>query len=156
MRFVKHILLLLGIFTLLVTASPAAAVLTRSETRLLAAMNRARAAHGLAPLQTDATLTRAARAHSLDMLRRGYFAHGNFGARVHAFGARARFLGENLAWGSGSYGSAAHVVRMWLASPDHRANLLRPSFTRVGLAAPVGAFAGLPSVTVVTVDFGGH
>src|SRR3981081_1904852 len=54
------------------------------------------------------------------MLRRGYFAHGNFGARFHDFGARARFLGENLAWGSGSYGSAAHVRRMWGPRPRPR------------------------------------
>jgi uncharacterized protein YkwD len=45
---------------------------------------------------------------------------------------------------------------MWLASPSHRANLLRPGFTRVGLAASVGAFDGHADVTVVTADFGGR
>ena len=53
-------------------------------------------------------------------------------------------------------GSAAHVVQMWLTSPEHRANLLRPGFTRVGLATPVGTFAGSSDVTVVTADFGGR
>ena len=156
MQIAKHIVVVFSIFAVLVAASRAAAALNRTETSLLTAMNQAREAHGLAPLHVDPRLTKAARAHSADMLRRGYFAHGHFAARLHAFGARARCLGENLAWGSGSFGSAGHVVQMWLASPDHRANLLRPGFTRVGLAAPVGAFTGNSDVTVVTADFGGR
>ena len=41
--------------------------------------------------------------------------------------------GENLAWGTGSRGTARGIVAAWLASPEHRANLLRPSFARVGI-----------------------
>ena len=156
MQLAKHIGVIFAMFTVLVAASPAAAALTRREASLLAAMNHARAAHGLAPLHTDPTLVRAARSHSLDMLRHDYFAHGAFAARMNAFHARGPIVGENLAWGSGALGSAAHVVQMWLASPEHRANLLRPGFTRVGLATPIGTFAGSSGVTVVTADFGGR
>jgi uncharacterized protein YkwD len=143
-------------FGAFVAASPAAAALTRSEASLLNAMNKARAAYRLLPLRPDARLARAARAHSLDMLRHDYFAHGAFAERMNAFGAREPVIGENLALGAGALGSAAHVVQMWLASPEHRANLLRPGFTRVGLATPVGTFAGQGGVTVVTADFGGR
>jgi uncharacterized protein YkwD len=143
-------------FATLLAASPASAALTRREASLLSAMNRARAEYHLAPLHADVTLTRAARQHSLDMLRHAYFAHGAFAARLSAFGARGPVIGENLAWGAGSLGAATHVVQMWLASPEHRANLLRPGFTRVGLATPVGSFAGQSGVTMVTADFGGR
>ena len=141
---------------LVAASSPASAALTRGETSLLIAMNKARAAYGLRPLHPDATLSRAARSHSLDMLRHNYFSHGAFAARMNAFHAAGPAVGENLAWGSGSLGSAAHVVEMWLASPEHRANLLRPGFTRVGLATPVGTFAGSSDVTVVRADSGGR
>jgi uncharacterized protein YkwD len=154
--FAKHICVVFATFTAFAAASPASAALTRGESSLLSAMNKARAAYHLAPLQPDATLTRAARSHSLDMLRHNYFAHGALASRVNAFGARGPVVGENLAWGTGSLGSADHVVEMWLASPEHRANLLRPGFTRVGLATPVGTFAGQSGVTMVTADFGGR
>ena len=156
MQFAKHIGVVFATFAVLVAASPASAALARGETSLLIAMNQARAAHGLRPLHTDATLGRAARSHSLDMLRHNYFSHGAFAARMNAFHAVGPIVGENLAWGSGALGSAAHVVQMWLASPEHRANLLRPGFTRVGLATPVGAFADSSDVTMVTADFGGR
>jgi uncharacterized protein YkwD len=154
MRFAKHVSIVLITLTALLTVSSAVAALTRKEARLLTVMNRVRAAHGVGPLHPDATLTRAARSHSRDMLRHGYFAHGAFAARMMAFHAHGRVLGENLAWGVGRLGAAAHVVQMWLESPEHRANLLRPGFTRVGLSAPVGPFAGNGDVTVVTADFG--
>jgi uncharacterized protein YkwD len=156
MRFAKHICIIFTTLIALVAASPAAAALTRKEATLLGDMNRVRAAHGLAPLHADPTLERAARSHSLDMLRHNYFSHGAFAARMSAFHAGGPVVAENLAWGTGRLGSAAHVVQMWLASPEHRANLLRPGFTRVGLAASVGSFAGNSGVTVVTADFGGR
>jgi uncharacterized protein YkwD len=156
MQVAKHIGVLFITFLLLLVASPSSfAALRTSEASLLEAMNKARAAHGLAPLRADPTLVRAARAHSLDMLRRDYFAHGPFAARMNAFHVAGPVTGENLAWGTGPLGSPAHVVEMWLASPEHRANLLRPGFTRVGVATPVGRFEGSAGVAVVTADFSG-
>jgi uncharacterized protein YkwD len=46
-------------------------------------------------------------------------------------------------------------VAAWLASPEHRANLLRPSFRRVGLGDLAGTFQGYPGAQVVTADFVG-
>ena len=116
-------------------------------------MNAARAAHGLQPLHLDAGLGRAAGAHSSEMLRGNTFSHGDFAGRMAAFHL-AGSLGENLAWGTGSAGSARSIVRMWLASPGHRANLLRPGFRRVGLGLAHGTFLGWGGATVVTADFG--
>ena len=147
---------LLAFFTacaLFVFASPAAARLTRNEADLLSVVNTVRIGHGLVPFGVDWKPVRAARSHSLDMLERGYFGHGAFVNRMRRFRVRGAVVGENLAWGSGRLGAASSVVRMWLDSPEHRANLLRPGFRRIGLAAPVGRFGGIAGAHVVTADF---
>ena len=141
----------------MLTASGALAQ-TRStaENSLLRAVNATRTAHGLQPLSLDTTLTRAARAHSLEMLHGGYFAHGDLHGRMVAFHVRGPFVGENLAWGNGSFASASTVISEWLRSPEHRANLLRPGFTRIGIGTTQGSFLGAGSATVMTADFAGN
>ncbi len=118
-------------------------------------MNAARTARHLAPLRADAALQRAARSHSADMLRRRYFAHGDFSLRMRRFHVAGSFSGENLAWAVGVRSVAKTIVAQWLASPGHRENLLRPAFSRVGLASVVGNFSGYRGATVVTADFAG-
>jgi uncharacterized protein YkwD len=125
------------------------------EADLVKVVNETRTAHGLRPLRVDDRLTVAARDHSQAMLRENAFGHGAFRARLAAYGARGPVFGENLAWSVGSPSTAHVVVRMWLASAPHRANLLRPGFRRVGIGAPVGTFAGHRGATVVTADFAG-
>jgi uncharacterized protein YkwD len=140
---------------LLFFTTTAAAGLTRAEARLLHDLNQVRAAHGLAPLRYDPNLQRAARAHSRDMLLSQIFQHGAFGARMLQFDVRGTLTGENLAWGNGAFGTASGIVRAWLASPEHRANLLRPGFTRIGIGDLVGPFLGYTGAHVVTADFAG-
>jgi uncharacterized protein YkwD len=154
----RHVLVAFAAVSLLLAAATtaSAAVLTSTEAKLLRAVNRTRAAHGLRAVRYDATLERAARAHSAEMLAQAYFGHGDFGGRMRAFGARGPFLGENLAWGSGVYAGAGNIIRAWLASPEHRANLLRPGFRRIGIGALVGPFQGEGSAVVVTADFAGR
>jgi uncharacterized protein YkwD len=117
-------------------------------------MNRVRSSSGLAQLRIDWNLQRAARAHSRDMIRRDYFSHGSFASRLQQYGVTGPRIGENLAWGSGTSAGARSMVRMWLASPSHRANLLRPGFRRVGVGAVVGEFRGV-TARVATTDFAG-
>jgi uncharacterized protein YkwD len=132
------------------------ATLTHAESSLLTAMNEARQAHGLRPLRADARLERAARAHSSKMLRTGTFTHGAFYARIRGSGVRARRVGENLAWGQGPLGVARSIVSMWLASPEHRANLLHPGYRIVGVGALRGCFDGRRHTLMVTTDFAGR
>jgi uncharacterized protein YkwD len=127
-------------------ASPSA---TPSELAIVRAMNAVRAANGLPQLTVGYRLTRAARAHSVDMVRRGYFDHGAFVQRLRRFGVRAPYVGENLAYGSRGL-SASAVVQMWLTSPPHRQNLMDRSFRRIG----VGLAGG--SRRLVTADFAGR
>jgi uncharacterized protein YkwD len=148
--------LLLGVaLAAFALSGPASATLTRPEASLLREMNRVRTSHGLGTLRTDGTLQRAARAHSAAMLRTGTFTHGDFALRMRRFGVRGSYAGENLAWGVGTGASARAIVAEWLASPAHRANLLRPGFRRIGLGRIVGTFAGYARAAVVTADFAG-
>jgi uncharacterized protein YkwD len=132
-----------------------AATLTRSEVSILKVMNEVRASHGLRPLRLDGRLERAARAHSRTMLRTGQFFHGAFSARIRAAGVKAPRVGENLAWGVGVLSRARAVVNMWLASPEHRANLLHAGYRSVGVGALRGRFDGYSGALVITTDFAG-
>ena len=100
------------------------------------------------------------------MGRRGYFQHDSVGGT--AFWSRiersypsrgfSRWeVGENIAWSSSRAG-AAQVVRQWMGSPAHRANLLSRTWRELGLGAfrvtrAGGAFGGR-AVTIVTLDLG--
>jgi len=135
-------------------AAAGAGAKASTSASLLRVVNATRVAHHLRPLRLDTGLQRAARAHTGEMLRGDYFSHGDFYGRMVRFHLTGS-LGENLAWGSGSYASARSIVRMWLASPAHRANLLRPGYSRIGLGVASGSFQGAAGATVVTADFGG-
>jgi uncharacterized protein YkwD len=89
------------------------------------------------------------------MLGANVFAHGAFGTRMARFDVTGHVAGENLAWGTGTLATARGIVAAWLASPEHRANLLRPSFKRIGVGDLVGAFHGHHAAHVVTADFAG-
>ncbi len=104
------------------------------EQQMLELVNQERAKEGLAPLRADPELTEVARAHSRDMLARGYFSHGSPEGK-DAFGrmrdARVSYLaaGENLAHAP----TLAQAHQGLMNSPGHRANILRPAFGRVGI-----------------------
>jgi uncharacterized protein YkwD len=153
----NHVFALLAVGFALFAAVPTAFAARSSsgEDSLLRAVNATRTSHGLRPVGLDARLRAAARSHSLEMLRGNYFAHGDFGSRMLAFHVLGSFAGENLAWGTGSYAAARTIVNEWLASPEHRANLLRPGFTRIGIGLARGSFLGNGGATVVTADFAG-
>jgi uncharacterized protein YkwD len=136
------------------TAGAKAQSLTSSEASLLNTMNGVRKSHGLPALRIDFHLVRAARGHSADMMQRQYFAHGSVAGRVTAAGARGPLFGEDLAWATGI--TATWVVTAWLASPAHRAVLLRPGFRRVGIGYAFGTFIGHGGAGVVTADFAGR
>jgi uncharacterized protein YkwD len=63
-------------------------------------------------------------------------------------------MGEIMAWGTGSYGSPAGAVRGWLHSPPHRAILLSPQFTEIGIGMARGRFLGHAGAVIWTADFG--
>ncbi|WP_367046918.1 CAP domain-containing protein [Streptomyces sp. Je 1-332] len=115
--------------------------------------NAERAAAGLRPLSPDPLLTVAAQNHSADMIARAFYAHtspdgGEPWHRASAAGSRHRAIGENIACGQRT---PAEVVDGWMNSPGHRANILKPSFTHLGVGYAGGGSAG----TYWTQLFGG-
>ncbi|GAA2214959.1 hypothetical protein GCM10009850_104260 [Nonomuraea monospora] len=105
------------------------------ETAVVALTNAARAKNGCRPLVHDAKLHLAAERHSADMARNNYFSHTSrdgrtFDQRIKATGFVFRQAGENIAKGQPS---AAAVVKAWLNSPGHRANIMNCAFTRIGV-----------------------
>ena len=153
--YIRAVLSVVFVTCLLVPAGQAQTTSSTSEQALLGAVNDVRTAHGLRPLRVDTTLARAARDYSTTLIRRNVFTHGALAPRLARYRARGPLYGENLAWGKGDRATARGIVRGWLASPGHRANLLRPGWTRIGIGARVGAFRGYSGVTVVTADFAG-
>jgi uncharacterized protein YkwD len=122
---------------------------TGYEIAILKAINGIRARNGRRPLVLGPALRRAARSHSVDMVRRGYFDHGAFAQRLRSFGVRGRSLGENIAYATEPGFSANVVLQMWMTSPGHRSVLLDRSFSRIG----VGVAGGM--TRLVTADFAG-
>lgn len=138
-------------------ATPRAdARLTQTERTTIRLVNDVRSRHGLGRLRVSAALSRAADAHSRDMLRRNFFDHTSsdgtpFDRRVRRY-IGARRVGETLAALGRRHGGAAAAVRMWMASPPHRAVLLGSGFRRIGLARRWGTLGGAGRA-VVTADF---
>lgn len=128
------------------------------EIGMLKAMNSARVAHRLPRLRLSTTLAKPARAHSGTLVQKGQLDHRGpngepFWKRLVAAGfPRNRWMGENLALMPSCDYSPAEVVRMWLDSPGHRANLLSKKFAVVGVGVVSDAEC---TTTVLTTDFGG-
>ncbi|HEY1366683.1 MAG TPA: CAP domain-containing protein [Gaiellaceae bacterium] len=148
---------LLAVVLVALALAPAAGAATpaASERAILRSVNAARVERGLRPLRLDPALRRAARAHAGEMLKRGSLGHGDFRRRMVTFKVEGPIVAEDLAWGIGSRAEPRTMVAEWLASPVHRANLLRPGFNRIGIGAARGTFHGLPDALVVTADFAG-
>jgi uncharacterized protein YkwD len=105
-------------------------------------LNSDRIAHGLRPLHRNGALARAAAGHSSDMVARGYFSHDALSVRVsrsgYPRGHRLCAVGENIAAATGPYATPAAIVKMWLQSPGHRANILARSFRDGGIGVAYG------------------
>ncbi|HEX8205656.1 MAG TPA: CAP domain-containing protein [Solirubrobacteraceae bacterium] len=144
--------------------SPADAGPGQLEHTVLCLVNRERTTRGLPGLRANDKLERAARGHSRHMVRANFFAHDSpSGAsvltRVKRRGYRSSkglFVGENIAWGSGSYATPSEIVAGWMRSPGHRQNILRREFDEIGVGVAIGApraVNGMPAATYTT-DFG--
>ena len=121
------------------------------EARILDLTNEERRKHGQPPLQMEETLRGIARGHGDDMIARNFFDHLNPDglAPQDRIAARHRRLigltGENIWASSGPAPSdPAAVAREmmygehgWMNSPPHRANILRPEYTHLGVGISV-------------------
>src|SRR4051812_22647155 len=145
------------------SVAPSGANLRQISRSILCLLNAERSARGLSSLKPNKKLARAAIRHSRNMVARHYFSHngpdGNPLSRIK----RARYIprfgfwtvGENLAFGTGTAASPAEIVKAWMNSPEHKANILTAAFKQIGIGivpkAPTGSDAG----ATFTTTFGG-
>lgn len=126
--------LLLAAIVLFCGAGSIAKSLTASE--ILGLVNHDRISHGLSELTLNPILNLAALAKAEDMLARDYFSHeAPDGTQpwywFKASGYNYTYAGENLAEG---YTDPTDLEKSWMESPSHRANILSPFYSEVGLA----------------------
>jgi uncharacterized protein YkwD len=140
---------------------PSGQQIARATLCLINAERRRRALRSVRP---NARLSKAARRHSDDMVRRHYFSHTSPGGttmpqRIRRSGylraADGWLIGETLAWGTEARGAARRVVRSWMHSPNHRKVILTRAFRDAG----VGVAWGVPDRHLAggatyTVDLG--
>ena len=119
------------------------------EQEMIADINHAREAQGLSDLVSDPLLGGAARAHSREMCGKDYFAHQSPSAGMttpmdryfHALQAHGEgrpdtaLVGENIFYASTTNATynAQYAHTSLMQSPGHRANILEPRFTKVGV-----------------------
>ncbi len=124
-----------------------------SRGALVQMANAERSKAGLKPLSEDPKLIRAAELKAHDMLDKDYFSHWSpdgtspwywFGMAGYDY----RYAGENLAIG---FFDAKDVHRAWIASPDHRDNIMGPDYNDIGIAVVEGDFYGQKTFIVVQV-----
>ncbi|HKY84013.1 MAG TPA: CAP domain-containing protein [Anaerolineales bacterium] len=109
------------------------------ETTLLGLINQERQSRGLASYSLQSQLRSAARVHSTDMACNSFLSHtGSDGSsvrdRVEREGYSWSWIGENIfATGDTSSGAPQRAFDWWMNSAPHRANLLSPNYTEIGL-----------------------
>ncbi|MDD9933989.1 MAG: CAP domain-containing protein [Myxococcales bacterium] len=106
--------------------------------RLLALINRDRERAGLSPVEAHSPLDAVAAAHSKDMHDHGFVGHtspttGGAGDRVKRADIRTPYVLENIGRGY----SPEEVHRGLMDSPGHRANVMTPDATHVGIGVVV-------------------
>ena len=131
------------------SAAPKCGPGTSSKTSMMASdlftrVNAERTLRNLAPLAWDATLANYATSWSANMAING-FRHSSIGSLLGPY----NFVGENIAAGSGGTTDGA-LHNSWMHSDGHRANILAPGYTRVG----IGAYCSADGSIWLTEDFG--
>ena len=134
---------------------------TTAQTVMTCLTNYARTQSGLRPLQPNAVLDDAGNAKLAADVSCGEFSHTPCGKPFESVftaylrGASSYTLGENIAWGTGSLGAPRQIMREWLHSQGHRENILRSSFTEVGIGyLPNQVFQGFSGGSLWSQEFG--
>lgn len=109
--------------------------LTNTQNEILALVNKERSKNGLKPLTIDWQVSRVAQYKSDDMANNNYFSHtspsyGTPFQMLKSFNVKYRTAGENIAKGQKT---PEAVMTAWMNSEGHRANILNPNYTHLGV-----------------------
>jgi len=123
-------------------SSPAAGTVSEFASQVVSLVNQERAKAGLKALTADAALTRMAAVKAKDMVDNNYFSHNSptYGSpfdMMKSFGIKYSYAGENIAKGQRS---PQEVMKAWMNSSGHRANILSTNFTKIGVGYVNGAW----------------
>jgi hypothetical protein len=118
---------------------------------VVALTNNERTQNKLGQLTPNVALNAAAQAKAADMAAKGYFSHvGPDGKTpwqwILSGGYQYQYAGENLAV---RFINSADVVNAWMASPTHRANIVKAVYTDIGVGTAQGLFQGQMATYVV-------
>jgi uncharacterized protein YkwD len=123
--------------------------------------NYARTQSGLVPLQPDSALNDAGKAKLAADLSCAEFSHTPCGRpftavfEAYVAGATSYAVGENIAWGTGSYGTPRQTMNSWLHSTGHRENILRVDYRELGIGYLADqTFQGRSGATLWSQEFG--
>jgi uncharacterized protein YkwD len=132
-----------------------------AQTVMLCFTNYARTQSGLTPLTLNSTLNDAGHAKLAADISCGVFSHEPCGQpfesvfATYTQGATSYSIGENIAWGTGSYGTPRSIMDAWLNSTGHRENILTPSFAELGVGYLANqTFQGHGDATLWSQEFG--
>jgi uncharacterized protein YkwD len=116
---------------------PTSRTLGAARAATLCLLNGERALRGLAPLVERAPITRESQAYSELMVEERFFAHD--GLAGYLLDGLYWVTGQNLAWGDGPLAAPDRIVEGWMASTDHKANILDPDFGEIGIGIAIGS-----------------
>ena len=122
------------------------------EVEMLRLINENRRAHQLPPLTEVSSLTQAARRHARDMADHDLTSHigtdgTNGGERIRQAGNAWTRWGESIGW---EFRAARDMVNWWMNSSTHRAVILSPDMTDLGLGYAFNGSTRLQHAWVVT------
>ena len=117
---------------------------------LISLTNQARVKAGLSQLNQNTKLSQAATLKSQNMIDKDYFAHNspeglNSWHWFRSVGYSYRVAGENLAI---DFSDSESLFTAWMNSPTHKANIMDPQFSDIGIAVIAGEFQGHQSIAV--------
>jgi uncharacterized protein YkwD len=132
-----------------------------AELTMLCLTNYVREHSGLAPVALNAALNVAGNAKLQADVSCGVFSHEPCGQpfdtvfSAYTQGASAFQIGENIAWGTGSFGTPRSIMNAWLHSAGHRENILTPGFKELGVGYLANqAFQGYVGASLWSQQFG--
>jgi uncharacterized protein YkwD len=116
--------------------------ISEDEQAIIDLVNKERKKQKLPPLKANALLFRAARGHSANMAAQQKMNHvldrKDLRYRLKKVGYPVGYGGENIAWASKQVATAETVMKNWMNSSGHRANILGKSYTEIGIGIAEG------------------